>query len=127
MTTTRRLLLVTAALATGLCAAPGGAAAAECKNLKVTASLKTDLREAHERLTDREFSGPKGRVYYGRCGTTYYALASFKDAELGYTDQPERFSRKAGRSWKDRGDTGGDVCAAAPAALLRRWGLDANC
>jgi len=119
----KRALLATAAIAALVVAAPSTAGAAECKNLKVTDGLKADLRGAHERITDRSFSGPKGRVYYGRCGTKYYALARFKDAELGYQDQPERFTRSAGRSWKDRGDTGGDVCGTAPGALLRTWGF----
>ncbi|HEX8745459.1 MAG TPA: hypothetical protein VF712_20205 [Thermoleophilaceae bacterium] len=119
-----RLLLATAGAALVLCLAPGAASAAECKNLKVTDQLKLDLRKAHERLTDREFSGPKGRVYHGRCGTAYYALANFKDAELGYQDQPERFTRRAGHRWKDRGDTGGPVCdTGVPRALLHRWGF----
>jgi hypothetical protein len=116
--------MTTVALAVALCALPGAASGAECKNLKVTDTLRTDLRKAHERVTDREFSGPKGRVYHGRCGTTYYALAQFKDAELGYQDQPERFTRRAGHGWKDRGDTGGTVCeTGVPRALLRRWGF----
>ena len=119
-----RIVLTTAVLAVVLCALPGAAGAAECKNLKVTDTLKSDLRKAHERLTDREFSGPKGRVYHGRCGTRYYALASFKDAELGYQDQPEQLTRLAGHGWKDRGDTGGPVCdTRVPRELLHRWGF----
>jgi hypothetical protein len=118
-----RTLGAAAAMVVALLVAPAPAGAAECKNLKVTDEVKTDLREAHARITDREFSGPKGRVYYGRCGTKRYALARFKDSELGYQDQPEYLTRSAGRNWKDRGDTGGDVCGTAPRALLRIWGL----
>ena len=119
-----RFLLAIAACAVALCALPGAASAADCKNLKVTDDLKADLRKAHDRITEREFSGPKGRVYHGRCGTRYYALASFKDPELGYQDQPEQFTRLSGHGWKDRGDTGGPVCdTAVPRALLRRWGF----
>ena len=119
-----RLLLTIALAAAFLCALPAAASAADCKNLKVTDTLKSQLRKAHERLTDRPFSGPKGRVYYGRCGTRYYALAMFKDAELGYQDQPEQFTRLAGHGWKDRGDTGGPPCdTRVPRALLRIWGF----
>jgi hypothetical protein len=117
-----RVALPCAALA-AVCVLPAPAAAAECKNLKVTDGLKSDLHDAHERLTDRPFSGPKQRTYYGRCGTTRYALASFKDKELGFQDQPERFNRRPGHAWRDRGDTGGDVCGTAPRALLRIWGF----
>src|SRR3954452_21289573 len=80
---------------------------------------------AHAKLADGPFSGP--RIYAGRCGTRSYALASFKDRELGFQDQPERFTRRGSGHWKDRGDTGGDVYFAAPKALLRIWGLATRC
>jgi hypothetical protein len=102
--------------------------AASCSNVPNTASLRADLRAAHAKLTDRPFSGPrKSETYAGRCGSKGYALASFRDKELGFTDQPERFTRKGSSAWKDRGDTGGDVCGAAPVQLLRIWGIDRNC
>ena len=121
-----RILLATALLAAAALAPAGSApASSSCKVLKVTSDLKSDLHDAHARLTDRPFSGPKGRVYYGRCGTRYYALASFKDEDLGYTDQPEQFTRRAGHGWKDRGDTGGPPCdTRVPRALLKLWGFD---
>ena len=73
--------------------------------------------------------GPRGRVYHGRCGKTRYALATFShtfgDLFLGTQDQPERFRRKPGGRWRDRGDTGGVVCdGVAPRALVRLWGFD---
>src|SRR4051794_2419738 len=111
-----RLLIALAALAAALCipAADAGAAAV-CQKLPVTKHLKKNLRAAHARLTDRKFSGPKGRVYYGRCGTKrWYALATFKDVRTGTGDQPEQFLRKPHQRWRDRGDTGGDVCGTAP-------------
>jgi len=124
MTPTARILLVTAVLAAAFCALPGGASAASsCKKLKVTDTLRADLRDAHDALTDRDFSGPK-RVHYGRCGLTYYALADFKDPDVGYQDQPERFRHRAGKPWKDLGDTGGPVCeTGVPRALLHAWGF----
>jgi len=104
------------------------APAATCSKLPSTAKLRTDLRAAHAKLTDRSFSGPrKSTTYAGRCGTRSYALASFKDRELGFQDQPERFTRRGSGAWKDRGDTGGDVCFTAPKALLRIWGLADRC
>ena len=120
-----RILLITTTLAVALIALPTTApAASSCKNLKVTKTLKRELHDVHDRLTDQEFTGPEGRVYYGRCGTRYYALASFEDADLGFQDQPEQFTRVAGHSWKDRGDTGGPVCdTRVPRALLHVWGF----
>src|SRR3954453_8330624 len=107
---------------------PARAPAATCSKLPNTARLRADLRAAHSKLTDRPFSGPrKSETYAGRCGTRSYALASFKDRELGFQDQPERFTRRGSGNWKDRGDTGGDVCSTAPNALLRLWGLAGRC
>lgn len=99
-------------------------AATSCKKLKVTSELRADLRKAHSRVTDRPFTGPS-TTKYGRCGTRYYALGWMKDEELGYQDQPERFTRLTGHGWKDRGDTGGPPCDTGfPRALLRLWGYD---
>lgn len=123
----RPLLLPLAVLA-ALVLVPARAPAATCSKLPNTARLRADLRAAHAKLTDRPFSGPRKRTTYaGRCGTRSYALASFKDRELGFQDQPERFTRRGSGAWKDRGDTGGDVCSAAPRALLRIWGLADRC
>jgi hypothetical protein len=123
-----RILLALAALAVAICIQPAGAGAADiCQQLTPTKHVKKNLRAAHARLTDRKFSGPKGRVYYGRCGTKrWYALATFKDAKTGTGDQPEQFLRKPHQRWHDRGDTGGDVCGAAPRQLTRLWGFT-NC
>ena len=122
-----RAIVLLAALA-GLLCLPTGAPAATCSKLPITAQLRVELRAAHAKLTDRPFSGPrKGQLYVGRCGTRSYALASFKDRELGFQDQPERFTRRGSGKWNDRGDTGGDVCFAAPKTLLRIWGLADRC
>ena len=122
------LLLATAALVVALIAALPAASPAQssCVNLHATKKVKRALRRAHDRLTSRPFTGPqKGSVYYGRCGTTHYALASFKDDQFGYQDQPERFRRRIHHRWKDFGDTGGDGCGApTPSALLHLWGFD---
>jgi hypothetical protein len=122
-----RAIVLLAALAS-LLRVPTAAPAATCSKLPITAQLRAELRAAHAKLTDRPFTGPrKSRLYVGRCGTRSYALASFKDRELGFQDQPERFTRRGAGEWKDRGDTGGDVCFAAPKALLRIWGLADRC
>jgi hypothetical protein len=99
--------------------------ASTCVNLKVTKKIKKALKAAHKRLTSRHFTGPKkGSIYYGRCGRTHYALASFKDKDLSYTDQPERFRRRAHHRWADKGDTGGDACGGpTPVKLLHLWGF----
>ena len=120
--------IVPLALLAGLLLVPARAPAATCSKLPNTPQLRAELRAAHAKLTDRPFSGPrKSQIYVGRCGTRSYALASFKDRELGFQDQPERFTRRGSSQWKDRGDTGGDVCFAAPKALLRIWGLAGRC
>jgi hypothetical protein len=118
------LLLVAVLVAASL---PAASPASSCVNLHVTKKVKRALRKAHARLTSRPFSGPRrGSVYYGRCGSTHYALASFKDlGGGGYQDQPERFRRRRHHRWKDFGDTGGDGCGApTPTALLHIWGFD---
>jgi hypothetical protein len=122
------LLAVHAVMLGGVLFVTARAPAATCSKLPNTARLRADLRAAHAKLTDRPFSGPRrSTTYAGRCGTRSYALASFKDRELGFGDQPERFTRRGSGTWKDRGDTGGDVCFAAPSALLRIWDLADRC
>jgi hypothetical protein len=120
--------IVPLAVLAGLLLVPTRAPAATCSKLPNTAQLRAALRAAHAKLTDQPFTGPrKSQTYAGRCGTRAYALASFKDPELGFQDQPERFTRRGASQWKDRGDTGGEVCFAAPKALLRIWGLADRC
>jgi hypothetical protein len=115
-------------------AAPSSAPAATCRVLPVTAELKATLLRVHRAAITSpgaKTSGPVGRVYYGRCPKAYYALASFRfrtpQLDFGTQDQPERFQRRVGGRWRDRGDTGGFVCEAAPKALLRLWGLQRGC
>jgi hypothetical protein len=97
--------------------------------LKATRQLRHKLRAVHLKLLRKsggntDFTGPVGRVYYGRCGHgTFWAAASLKDSRLGTQDQPEIFNRKPGHAWRDRGDTGGDVAARVPAPLARAWGF----
>jgi hypothetical protein len=126
MTTGVRLLraIVLIAALAGLLRVPTGAPAATCSKLPSTAQLRAELRAAHAKLTDRPFTGPrKSPLYVGRCGTRSYALGSFKNREFGFGDQPEPLTRRGSVQWKDRGDTGRDVCFRAPKALLRIWGL----
>jgi hypothetical protein len=127
----RKALFVTAAVVAVALACGGGAAghanlasaASSCKNLSVSKIVRKHLRAAHRKVTSRPFSGPQhGTTRYGRCGATRYGLAHFKDQALGYTDQPEVFTRKSGKQWRDRGDTGGDPCGSeVPKAMLRLW------
>ncbi len=123
-----RVLLALALLTGALFAPTASADSATCRARPVSADLKLDLRRAHKKVTDRGFWGPT-KVLLGRCdsdaGTKFYALAWFKDKELGYQDQPERFTRRKGQGWKDLGDTGGPPCDTGfPKALLRAWGYD---
>src|SRR3954453_11151797 len=107
------VLLTVVALAVAV-SLPTESPASSCVDLHATKKVRKALKKAHKRLTDRPFTGPRrGSVYYGRCGSTHYALASFKDLRGGgYQDQPERFRRRRHHRWKDFGDTGGDGCGA---------------
>lgn len=105
-----------------------------CVTLSASAKLKSTLLRVHRATLDAgeiRTTGPFGRVYYGRCPKAFYALATFHHktakVDFGGQDQPERLQRKVGGVWKDRGDTGGYVCEAAPRALLKLWNLLANC
>jgi hypothetical protein len=131
-----RLALLVALVAVAAAATvPASASAASCHALHASKKLRHTLRSVHvqnlRKNVDKPFKvrGPIGRVYYGRCGTAFYALASFSQTIggtfFGQQDQPERFRRKAGGRWRDRGDTGGDVCGnfVAPAELRRLWRL----
>jgi secreted trypsin-like serine protease len=100
-------------------------AAVSCHNLRAPAALRTALRTAHERAVGsaRDGSIAKGSLFYGICGTTRYAIASFGKAPA---DQPEKFRKRAGASWEDAGDGFEDGCSASarrpvPAALVTAW------
>lgn len=103
---------------------PSPAELARCHRLTPT----HHLRRVHLRLRQpgQTIHGPLGRILYGRCGARWYAFASFSlrthGTNFGLQDQPERFRRRTGGHWHDRGDTGGDICGLAPRALLRAWG-----
>lgn len=121
-----RRLAVGATAATALVAASalpaGSVAAPRCHNLAVDGATRAALYKAHGR--PREGAISKGSIYYGRCGTTRYAIASFSKA-LG--DQPEKFRRLPGRPWVDQGDGFENGCGNArrpiPQALVRMWGF----
>lgn len=98
------------------------AAAASCRNLTVPRDLRTALTAAHHTPSNGAIS--RGSIYYGRCGATAYAIASFSRA---LADQPEKFRKLPGRGWKDMGDGFEDGCSAGarapiPRALVRLWG-----
>ena len=97
-----------------------------CVNLGATPAVKSTLLAVHRRF-DPTATGPRpGSTYYGRCGSSYYALASFRHANTGYDDQPEAFKRVS--AWRDLGDTGGpieDNCGRVPRPLMAAWGF--NC
>jgi hypothetical protein len=64
-------------------------------------------------------------VWLAACGSTLYALASFRNANTGYDDQPEALKRVS-QAWRDLGDTGGpieDNCGRIPRPLMAVWGL----
>lgn len=104
-------------------AAPAAtSAAASCRNLTVPRDLRTALTAAHHTPSNGPIS--RGSIYYGRCGATAYAIASFSRA---LADQPEKFRKLPGRGWKDMGDGFEDGCSAGarapiPRALVRLWG-----
>jgi hypothetical protein len=101
--------------------AVSSSSAPSCRNLRVTTSVRIALRRAHG---NRDGPIEKGSVYYGRCGSTQYAIATFSEA---LADQPEKFRKLAGRRWVDKGDgfeAGcGDARRPIPRALVRLWRL----
>ena len=112
------LSLSALALAAGASSTASGAPA--CKNLRATADLRSKLAAAHD---NKELPISKGSVYYGRCGSTHYAIASFSKA---LADQPEKFRKLSGRRWVDKGDGFENGCDAGarspiPKALVRLW------
>jgi hypothetical protein len=108
-------------LPTGAAASPAGT---HCVNLTVTAALKTALLTAHRRNDHAGATGPRrGSVRYGRCTTTYYAIATFHDPVGGYTYQPAVLRRETGHRWLDLGDSAGNPCPFVPRALARIWKL----
>jgi hypothetical protein len=119
----RTLIAAVAVTAVLLGSAAGGASGATtCKNLKAPLSLKGLLEKAHGRAAS---DGPiaKGSIYYGRCGSSYYAIATFSRA---LADQPEKFRKLAGRRWVDKGDGFENGCDAGarrpiPKSLVRLW------
>lgn len=124
--------MIAVAVAVGLAGVTIAAAAHGAlspRNLVATAAVKSQLREAHLRLVplaaQSGVHGPlKGSTYYGSYGSTRYAIATFSTDGVGTTDQPELFSKPSGRSWRDRGDTGGCISSKIiPPPLLRLWGF----
>jgi hypothetical protein len=116
----RKLLAIGVLAASGVAAAGAGSAGAApaCHNLTATPAVKAALRAAHHKVAPRD-SGPlRGSVYYGSCGSTRYALATFRNPNTGTDDQPEAFRKRAGKSWRDLGDNG---CGKVPARVLRVW------
>jgi hypothetical protein len=120
-----RTFIVAAAIAvvTILSTVAGGASGATtCQNLRAPSSLKSVLEQTHGTAAN---DGPirKGSIYYGRCGSTRYAIATFSKA---LADQPEKFRKLAGRRWADKGDGFENGCDASarrpiPKALVKLW------
>jgi hypothetical protein len=115
-------------------AATARTATNSCKALSAPRRLDATLLAVHRTYMSRQpdvhnptITGPVGHVYLGVCGTTLWALADFDARYNGYnfgvTDQPERFDNPKNRGWTDLGNTGGLLCDAAPAALLKVWKL----
>lgn len=114
MKTSIAAIAVLAALTLG---AP--ADAASCSNQKVTSSAKADILAAHK----GKATFVKGSLFYGKCGSTYYAAATFTAKGVGTTDQPESF-KKSGGTWKDLGDGGCDPSNhQIPSSLKKIWKL----
>jgi len=116
------LAAVVAATTLSLSAATGAAATPACRNLAVPSGLRAALTAAHAR--PREGDIRRGSLYYGACGRTRYAIASFSKA---LADQPEKFRKLPGRPWRDMGDGFEDGCSAGarwpiPKPLVRLWG-----
>jgi hypothetical protein len=118
-----RVVALTIVIGSVLLSAPAGATAG-CRNLVAAASVKAQLRaaylDAHGART--RVKGPlAGSTYYGRCGTTRWAAATFSRPRVGTTDQPETFRRLSGHRWRDRGDDG--AFCKVPRSLVAIWRL----
>ncbi len=114
-------LVVAGALAAG--SGPAGASSSGCVNLAVTPGIKPALNLAYRNLhgPKHTVAGPlAGTTYYGRCGSTHWAIGDFVQDGKTLGDQPETFRRLAGHIWHDRGDDG-SICNV-PARLRRLWG-----
>jgi hypothetical protein len=116
------------ALGTAIAAAPAQRAAPRPVNLVATPAVKAHLHAAflrlHNTLAPARIRGPlAGRTYYGRYGSTRYAVATFS-VDGGTDDQPELFRHRSGGMWRDLGDTGGEVCPGRiPVPLIKLWGF----
>jgi hypothetical protein len=112
-------------IGTLLISAIAGSAGAStgCVNLAITPDVKPALHLAYKTAhgTRRTITGPlPGTTFYGRCGSTHWAIADFEENHRPQSDQPETFRRLAGHVWHDRGDDG-SICSV-PAGLRRLWG-----
>lgn len=111
--------------ATAGTAQPTAAAALTCKALTPYHGLRHTLYSlaaagSSQKLTFR-------KLYYGRCGTTYYADLSLFGSKTGGTDQPGQFRRKPGGKWKIIGDGGCDPSnAQIPSKLKKLWKVCSN-
>jgi len=111
---------VLAGLLIALAVAPSAPA---CQNLHTEPGLRAALVKLHAR--PKEGTIVPGSLYYGRCGTTRYAIGTFSGA---LADQPEKFRKLAGHPWHDMGDGFEDGCSRGarypiPYALVRLWGF----
>ncbi len=110
--------------ATALAAITGSAGASSgCVNLSITPDVKPGLHLAYKTVhgTKRTITGPlPGTTFYGKCGSTRWAIADFEENRHPLDDQPETFRRLAGHVWHDRGDDG-SICSV-PKSLRKLWG-----
>ncbi len=114
---------------------PPRSASAACTNAIVTASVRAALVVADGRPGAME---RPGQTFYGRCGHTHYAVASFQPGPRATEQQsvafqdhgsyPEFLKRSAAGSWTVVGSAPGppgarncSTFALAPAALRRLW------
>jgi hypothetical protein len=101
-------------------------------NLTVTSALRQNLMEAywtaqhtnHPKETKAHLIVPTG-VYYGKVGTTYYALGTtgFSDDKISQQDVPFIFVKKDAGPWTYKGDSGGNPCPSVPKELSKLWVL----
>jgi hypothetical protein len=123
----------------GASPAPRATDSTACRALPTPASLGATVLSLHrnymrhrEDVHKPKITGPvAGSVHVGECGGELYAIADFDAAYNGFyfgvQDQPERFVKPAGSSWRDIGDTGGHPCGSAPTALLKDWKIVKTC
>ncbi|CAB4685954.1 MAG: hypothetical protein F2663_01415 [Actinobacteria bacterium] len=78
-------------------------------------------RSCHTAIGDPQSYCGTYRIFYGRYRGKEYAVADFWGRHTGGTDQPIRFARAVGGSWRYVGDSGDPSSCGVPDAVASVW------